>query len=73
MAISYEIEDTLGVVSESKSGWTKELKKIRWNNRDAKFDLRDWAPDGEKMGKGITLSLEEVKKLRDLLNDIDLD
>ena len=73
MSINYEVEHTYGVVSESKTGWTKELKKISWNNREAKFDLRDWAPDGEKMGKGITLSTEEIKKLRDLLNDIDLD
>ncbi|NLY73556.1 MAG: hypothetical protein GX079_07705, partial [Tissierellia bacterium] len=33
---------------------------------------RDWAPDGEKMGKGITLSEEELRNLRDLLNDMDL-
>lgn len=73
MAISYEIQDNLGVISETKSGWTKELKKISWNNREAKYDLRDWAPDGEKMGKGITLSDEEIIKLRDLLNDLKLD
>lgn len=73
MAISYEIEESVGVISETKSGWTKELKKISWNNREAKYDLRDWAPDGEKMGKGITLSDEELIKLRDLLNGMDLD
>ena len=73
MAISYEIEDSVGVISETKSGWTKELKKISWNNRKAKYDLRDWAPDGEKMGKGITLSDEELIKLRDLLNGMDLE
>ena len=73
MSISYEIEENLGVISESKSGWTKELKKISWNNREAKYDLRDWAPDGTKMGKGITLSTEEVKSLRDLLNNLNLD
>ena len=73
MAINYEVEDSFGEISESKAGWTKELKKISWNNREAKYDLRDWAPDGEKMGKGITLNDEELKKLRDLLNSMDLD
>ena len=73
MAINYEVTDSYGVVSESKSGWTKELKKISWNNREAKYDLRDWAPDGEKMGKGTTLTLEELKNLKDLLNNMDLD
>lgn len=73
MALSYEVENNYGVLSESKAGWTKELKKISWNNREAKFDIRDWAPDSEKMGKGITLNKEELIKLREILNDMDLD
>lgn len=70
--IKYEIKETIGVVSESPKGWTKELNIISWNGRAPKFDLRDWAPEHEKMGKGITLSVEELKKLRDTLNDMDL-
>lgn len=70
--IKYEIKETIGVVSESPKGWTKELNIISWNGRTPKFDLRDWAPEHEKMGKGITLSAEELKKLRDTLNDMDL-
>ena len=45
---------------------------ISWNDREPKYDIRDWAPEHEKMGKGVTLSVEEMKKLRDLLNDLDL-
>ena len=70
--IKYDIIETLGEVSRTSGGWTKELKLISWNGREAKYDLRDWAPDGEKMGKGITLNKEELKSLRDLLNDMDL-
>ncbi|KDR95002.1 hypothetical protein SAMN02745945_00632 [Peptoclostridium litorale DSM 5388] len=70
--IKYEIEEQIGVVSESSKGWTKELNLISWNEREAKYDLRDWAPEHEKMGKGITMSREELKKLRDILNDMDL-
>lgn len=73
MALSYDVENSYGVLSESKAGWTKELKKISWNNREAKFDIRDWAPDGEKMGKGITLNKEELIKLREILNNMELD
>ncbi|MGO1369307.1 MAG: YdbC family protein [Senegalia sp. (in: firmicutes)] len=72
MAINYEIIKEIGKISESKSGWFKKLNLISWNARDAKYDLRDWAPDDEKMGKGITLTKEELKNLRDLLNDMDL-
>ena len=70
--IKYEIEEELGVVSESSKGWTKELNIISWNGRQAKYDLRDWAPEHEKMGKGITLDKNELRKLRDILNEMNL-
>lgn len=70
--IKYEIIKNIGTISESSKGWTKELNLISWNDREPKFDLRDWAPEHEKMGKGITMSKEELKKLRDILNDMDL-
>ena len=71
--IKYDIEKEIGVVSESTKGWTKELNLISWNGKTAKYDLRDWAPEHEKMGKGITLSKEELKSLRELLNNMDLE
>ncbi|WP_461207596.1 YdbC family protein [Clostridium sp. DL1XJH146] len=70
--IKYEIEETIGAISESPKGWSRELNLISWNGRAAKYDLRDWAPEHEKMGKGITLSKEELKTLRDLLNGMEL-
>jgi len=70
--IKYEITKKIGVLSESSRGWTKELNLVSWNDREAKHDLRDWAPEHEKMGKGITLSTEELRKLRDILNEMDL-
>ena len=68
----YEITEHIDTISESPKGWTKELNLISWNNRDPKYDLRDWAPEHEKMGKGITFTKEELKGLRDILNDMDL-
>lgn len=70
--IKYEIVEKIGQLSESVKGWTKELNLISWNDREPKYDLRDWAPDHEKMGKGITLTIEELKSLRELLNEMDL-
>ncbi len=46
--IKYEIEETLGSISENNKGWSKELNLISWNERAAKYDLRDWAPEHEK-------------------------
>ncbi|ANK59367.1 YdbC family protein [Loigolactobacillus backii] len=65
--INFEIEETIGTLSSNKSGWTKELNLISWNGRPPKFDLRDWAPDHAKMGKGITLTNDEVASLREIL------
>ena len=70
--IKYEIFKKLGVLSKAGSGWTKELNLISWNDREPKYDLRDWSADGQKMGKGITLSGEELSALRKLLNKLDV-
>lgn len=63
----YEIVEELGVLSESPKGWTKELNRISWNGGEPKLDIRDWAPEHEKMGKGVTLTEEEAKVLLGLL------
>ncbi|MEL7647644.1 MAG: YdbC family protein [Sedimentibacter sp.] len=68
----YEIVEEIAQVSESAKGWTKELNLISWNDRSPKYDLREWSPDHEKMGKGITLSKEELISLREVLNKLDL-
>ena len=70
--IKYEIIRHVGVLSEGAKGWTKEINLISWNDREPKFDVREWAPKHEKMGKGVTLSGEELIKLKKLLNDMDL-
>lgn len=70
--IKFEIEKELGSISESPKGWKKELNLISWNGKEAKYDLREWAPEHEKMGKGVTLSIDELRKLRDILNEMNL-
>ena len=70
--ITFEIVMQLGIISQSGSGWTKELNLIRWNDRPPKYDIRDWAADHSQMGRGVTLSREELLALRDLLNSWEL-
>jgi hypothetical protein len=70
--IKYDIVKKIGVVSKAGSGWAKELNLISWNDREAKYDLRDWSADGSKMGKGVTLTRDELIALRDLLNQLEL-
>lgn len=64
----YEIIKELGVLSENAKGWRKELNLISWNGAAPKYDIRDWAPEHEKMGKGVTLTETEVEALRELLS-----
>lgn len=68
--IKYEIVEELGVLSESAKGWQKELNLISWNGAEPKYDLRDWSPNHEKMGKGITLNADEAQELYKLLGKI---
>ena len=67
--IKYEIVKALGVLSEGSNGWKKELNLVSWNGRAPKHDIRDWDEDHEKMGKGRTLSENEMKNLVDLINE----
>lgn len=70
--IKFDILEKIGVVSTSNKNWNKELNIISWNERPGKYDLRDWDENHQKMGKGITLTKEELKALKELLNQMDL-
>jgi Uncharacterized protein conserved in bacteria len=70
--IKYEITKHIGILSENSKGWTKELNLVSWNDREAKYDIREWSPDHDKMGKGVTLSDDEVAALKDLLNELNI-
>lgn len=68
--ISFEIIETLGVLSTSTKGWTKELNLVSWNGREPKYDLREWSAEHDKMGKGVTLSKEELEALKGILEKL---
>lgn len=67
----YEIVKELGVISENAKGWRKELNMVSWNDRDAKYDIREWSPDHERMGKGVSLTEEEIVTLAKLIEERD--
>ena len=64
----YEIINSIGVLSENNS-WKKELNRISWNGNEPKYDIRDWSDNHEKMGKGITLSEDELRKLKEIIDE----
>ena len=63
----YDIVEEIGVLSENAKGWRKEINLISWNGAAPKYDIREWAPDHEKMGKGVTLTKEELETLKKLI------
>ena len=69
--IKFEITDHLATLSTSPKGWTKELNLVSWNGAAAKYDIRDWSPDHNKMGKGVTLSVDEMKELKKVVEKLD--
>lgn len=69
----FDVKQNLGTVSTSSKGWNREVNIVVWNNKKPKVDIREWDENHEQMGKGITLNKEELKKLRDILNAIDVD
>ena len=69
--IKYEITKNIGALSENNKGWIKELNLVSWNDREPKYDIREWSPEHDKMTKGITLNHDELVELKRLLNEID--
>ncbi|MCH4007132.1 MAG: PC4/YdbC family ssDNA-binding protein [Eubacterium sp.] len=67
--VNHEIVESIGVIYTKKSGWTREINLVSWNGMDAKFDIRDWSPDHDKMSRGITLTEEEIRKLVELMKE----
>ena len=68
--IKFEITKHIGVLSEGAKGWKKELNLVSWNEREPKYDIREWSPERDRMGKGVTLSADEVEELKRLLTEI---
>lgn len=65
--ITCKITKPIEVLSENDRGYTKEVNLVSWNNASEKLDIREWHPEHEHCGKGITLSESEGRKLMEAL------
>ena len=70
--LKFEIVENLGSLGENARGWSKEVNLISWNAHEPKYDIRDWSPDGSKMGKGISMTKEDLIALKGILDDMEL-
>ncbi len=69
---TFQITQKIGSIAETKTGWKIELNKVSWGGRPEKYDIRSWSPDHTKMGKGITMSVQDAQNLKKLLDSIEL-
>ena len=60
MEIKIDIKKKLGCLSTRKSGWSKEVNIVSWNEGLAKYDIREWSPDHRRMSKGFTAKEREM-------------
>jgi len=65
---SFEIVRHVGVLSTSPRGWTREVNIVSWNAKPARLDIRDWAPDHDKMSRGVALNGIETEQLKVILS-----
>lgn len=72
--IDYEIIDCIDVLSvNEKTGWQREMNYVSWGGDHPRLEIRDWAPDHEKAGKGVRLTTAEARKVRTILNEMNLE
>ena len=70
---NFEIVKHIGIIDSYPPGWTKEINLVSWNGNDAKYDIREWSPEHDKMSRGLTLTKEEVVKLMDILSNMEVE
>ena len=69
---TYEVTERIAVLSTNARGWERQLNMVSWNGNPPKYDIRDWSPAGSRMAKGISLTEEELKTLKGILDDMEL-
>ena len=68
--ITYKVIEDYGSLGK-RGSYDLRLRLISWNGNEPKYDIRPWKDDperGEIMGKGMTLSGEELENLGKILN-----
>jgi hypothetical protein len=67
----YMVCRTIAILGETNNGFTKELNVVSWNNREPVYDIRTWDADHKKYGKGVTLTTNQILKLKEALDSLE--
>lgn len=66
----FNIMQSIACLSPDSKGWTKEINMVSWNDAEPKYDIRAWDATHTRMGKGVTLTREELETLKNVLNEL---
>ncbi|GAB1475717.1 PC4/YdbC family ssDNA-binding protein [Bacillota bacterium] len=69
--VTFELVEHIGVFGKDVKGWTRELNRVAWNGGPAKYDIRSWDEGHHKMGRGITLTKQELNDLKSVFEQVD--
>ena len=47
----YEITERIAVLSQAPNGWERQLNMVSWNEREPKYDIRDWSPTAARWAR----------------------
>lgn len=70
--VSFEIVEHLCILKDRKPAWDLEFNIVSWNGNEPKYDIREWSPDHTRCGKGVTLGLDELRKLVEYCEEADI-
>ena len=70
--MEFKIVKEIAILSKGSKEWTKELNIVKWGENNPKLEIRDWAPNHEKIGKGTTLTNGEALSLLNALKTLKL-
>ncbi len=68
----FEVIETLGMLSDHLDERLREINIVRYKNKQIGYNIRTFAADYKCEDEGITLTLKEIKRLRDVLIGIAL-
>ena len=64
MKKSYKVIYHIADLCKLNNGWKKELNVVAVNDREPVYEIRSWNEDHTEMGDGITLTPNEMQRLK---------
>ena len=58
-----------GEIYQGIGGWTKQINIVSWNGKTPVFDIRYWAPNNTRAGRGTHLDNQEARAVYEFLGE----